>query len=337
MFRFLLVRIASAIPVLFVLSVVTFAIIKAPPGDYSDYIRSQMINQGGASFEAADAQAQAYKVANGLDKPIPIQYINWITGIVTRGDFGHSLFYNKPVSEVVGERLPRTLALALVCHILASVIGITFGILAATRQYTWVDSLLSGVSFLGMTVPRFLMALIIVYIMVFHFNVTEINSFNSAKYGGAPWSFAKFVDLLQHVWPVIAIATFGGLAYNMRVMRGNLLDTLNARYVETARAKGLSERQVILRHAVPNALHPLIMYQGVVLPYMLTGEIETAIIFALPTVGPAIVGSMWVGDVYVTATFMLVLSATLIVGNIIADMLLALLDPRVRLGGGAHA
>ncbi|MCF1472375.1 MULTISPECIES: ABC transporter permease [Rhizobium/Agrobacterium group] len=337
MFRFLLVRIASAIPVLFVLSVVTFAIIKAPPGDYSDYIRSQMINQGGASFEAADAQAQAYKIANGLDKPIPIQYINWITGIVTRGDFGHSLFYNKPVSEVVGERLPRTLALALVCHILASIIGITFGILAATRQYTWVDSLLSGISFLGMTVPRFLMALIIVYIMVFHFNATEINSFNSAKYGGAPWSFAKFLDLLQHVWPVIAIATFGGLAYNMRVMRGNLLDTLNAQYVETARAKGLSEQQVILRHAVPNALHPLIMYQGVVLPYMLTGEIETAIIFALPTVGPAIVGSMWVGDVYVTATFMLVLSATLIVGNIIADMLLALLDPRVRLGGGAHA
>ncbi|MGV1828422.1 ABC transporter permease [Agrobacterium vitis] len=337
MFRFLLVRIASAIPVLFVLSVVTFAIIKAPPGDYSDYIRSQMINQGGASFESADAQAQAYRIANGLDKPIPVQYINWITGIVTRGDFGHSLFYNKPVSEVVGERLPRTLALALVCHILASIIGITFGILAATRQYTWADSLLSGISFLGMTVPRFLMALIIVYIMVFHFNVTEINSFNSVKYGGAPWSFAKFLDLLQHVWPVIAIATFGGLAYNMRVMRGNLLDTLNAQYVETARAKGLSERQVILRHAVPNALHPLIMYQGVVLPYMLTGEIETAIIFALPTVGPAIVGSMWVGDVYVTATFMLVLSATLIVGNIIADMLLALLDPRVRLGGGAHA
>ncbi|OLP46388.1 ABC transporter permease [Rhizobium oryziradicis] len=337
MFRFLLVRIASAIPLLFVLSVVTFAIIKAPPGDYSDYIRSQMINQGGASFEAADAQAKAYKIANGLDKPIPVQYINWITGIVTRGDFGHSLFYNKPVSEVVGERLPRTLALALVCHILASVIGISFGILAATRQYTWVDSLLSGISFLGMTVPRFLMALIIVYILVFHFNVTEINSFNSARYSGATWSFGKFVDLLQHVWPVIAIATFGGLAYNMRVMRGNLLDTLNAQYVETARAKGLSERQVILRHAVPNALHPLIMYQGVVLPYMLTGEIETAIIFALPTVGPAIVGSMWVGDVYVTATFMLVLSATLIVGNIIADMLLALLDPRVRLGGGAHA
>ena len=241
MFRFLLVRIASAIPLLFILSVVTFAIIQAPPGDYGDYIRSQAINQGGASYEEAEAQAQAYRVANGLDKPLPVQYVNWIAGIVTRGDFGHSLFYNKPVGEVVGERLPRTLILALVCHILASVIGIAFGILAATRQYSWVDTTLSAVSFLGMTVPRFLMALIIVYILVFHFNVSEINNFFSSRYGGAPWSWAKFVDLLKHVWPVIAIATFGGLAYNMRVMRGNLLDTLNAQYVETARAKGLSE------------------------------------------------------------------------------------------------
>ena len=132
-----------------------------------------------------------------------------------------------------------------------------------------------------MTVPRFLMALIMVYVLVFHFNVSEINNFFSSRYGGAPWSWAKFVDLLKHVWPVIAIAVFGGLAYNMRVMRGNLLDTLNAQYVETARAKGLSESQVIMRHAVPNALHPLIMYQGVALPYMLTGEIEVAIIFGL--------------------------------------------------------
>lgn len=330
MLRFLAMRIASAVPVMVILSLVTFAIIQAPPGDYADYIRSQLINQGGASFAEADAQAQAYRVEHGLDKPLPVQYLNWVAGIVTRGDFGYSLYYNKPVAAVVGERLPRTLLLALVCHLLASVLGITFGIWAATRQYTWIDSALSAISFLGMTVPRFLMALIIVYLLVFQFNVSEIGSFFSPQYGGAPWSWAKFADLVKHVWPVVAIATFGGLAYNMRVMRGNLLDTLNAQYVETAKAKGLTSSAVVMRHAVPNALHPLIMYQGVVLPYMLTGEIETAIIFALPTVGPAIVGSMAVGDVYVTATFMMVLSATLIVGNIIADMLLALLDPRVR-------
>ncbi|KAA3498943.1 ABC transporter permease [Rhizobium rhizogenes] len=335
MLRFLTIRVASAIPVLLILSVVTFAIIQAPPGDYADYIRSQLMNQGGASFEQAEAQAQAYRVEHGLDQPLVVQYFNWIGGIVTRGDFGYSFYYNKPVADVVGERLPRTIALALVCHILASILGIGFGIWAATRQYSWVDNLLSTIAFLGMTIPRFLMALILVYLMVFHFDVSEIGSFFSPQYGGAPWSWGKFVDLVSHVWPVVAIAVFGGLAYNMRVMRGNLLDTLNAQYVETARAKGLSEGAVIMRHAVPNAVHPLVMYQGVVLPYMLSGEIETAIIFALPTVGPAIVGSMAVGDVYVTATFMMVLAATLIVGNIIADMLLAMLDPRVREFGRA--
>ena len=334
MLRYLAGRILAAIPVLFILSVVTFAIIKAPPGDYGDFIRSQLMNQGGASAVVAEEQAAIYRKQHGLDKPVFVQYVNWITGIVTRGDFGQSFFYNKPVATVVAERLPRTLALALVCHILASLIGITFGIIAATRQYSWIDSALAFVSFLGTTVPRFLIAIVLVYILAFRLNVQEIGSFFSPQYGGAPWSWDKFVDLVKHIWPVVAIATFGGLAYNMRVMRANLLDTLNAQYVETARAKGLSEGAVIMRHAVPNALHPLVMYQGVVLPYMLTGEIEVAVVFSLATVGPAIVQSMSVGDVYVSATFMMVLAATLIVGNIIADVLLALLDPRVRLGGG---
>jgi len=331
--RFLIVRILSAIPVLFLLSVVTFAIIQAPPGDYGDYIRSMLMNQGGATAEQAEIQAEAYRVANGLKDPLPIQYLNWVKGIVTRFDFGHSLYYNKPVGDVVAERLPRTIALALTCHILATILGITLGVIAATRQYSWIDTLFGFVSFLGMTIPRFLLAIIIMYILVFRVGVQEIGSFNSVKYGGQPWSWAKFVDLLAHVWPVIFIATLGGLAYNMRVMRANLLDVLNAQYVETARAKGLPESAVIMKHAVPNALHPLIAYQGVALPYMLTGEIEVAIVFGLATVGPSIVGSMAVGDVWVTATFVMVLAATLIVGNIIADLLLALVDPRVRLGG----
>jgi peptide/nickel transport system permease protein len=336
MLRFLATRIFSAVPILFVLSVVTFAIIQAPPGDYGDYIKSQLINQGGANIEVAEAQAEAWRKQQGFDAPVPVQYFRWITGILTRGDFGHSFYYNKPVADVVAERLPRTILLALTCHILASLFGITLGIIAATRQYSWVDTALSFVSFLGMTIPRFLLALIILYILAFRLNVQELGAFFSPRYGGAPWSWDKFVDLVKHVWPVVAIATFGGLAYNMRVMRANLLDTLNAQYIETARAKGLSAGAVVLKHAVPNALHPLVAYQGVVLPYMLTGEIEVAIVFSLATVGPAIVGSMNRGDVYVTATFMLVLAATLIIGNIIADLLLALLDPRIRLGGASR-
>ncbi len=335
MLRFLFFRVLSAIPVLLILSIVTFAIIQAPPGDYSDYIRSMLMNQGGASYEEANAQAEEYRRAAGLDQPILVQYWRWLTGILTRGDFGHSFFYNRPVAEVVWDRLPATLALALVCHILASVLGIGIGIIAATRQYSWIDTLAGLISFLGMTIPRFLLAIIILYVLAFRLNVQEIGSFFSPRYGGAPWSWDKFVDLVKHVWPVVFIATFGGLAYNMRVMRANLLDVLNAQYVETARAKGMPERQVIMRHAVPNALHPLVAYQGVVLPYMLTGEIEVAIVFSLATVGPAIVGSMAVGDVYVTATFMLLLAVVLIIGNIIADLLLVALDPRIRVGRGA--
>ncbi|MBM1220792.1 ABC transporter permease [Ponticoccus sp. SC2-23] len=339
MLRFLVIRLLQAIPVLIVMSIITFAIINAPPGDYADFIRSNMITQGNATIAAADAAAERYREENGLNDPIVVQYIRWVTGIVTRGDFGHSFYYNKPVADVVGERLPRTIMLALVCHFFASLLGITFGILAATRQYSWTDTVLSFISFLGMTIPRFLLALIILYVLAFKLNVQELGSFYSSRYGGQPYwlgpfdfNWAKLWNLIEHVWPVVFIATIGGLAYNMRVMRGNLLDTLNAQYVETARAKGLSERRVIMGHAVPNALHPLVAYQGVIMPYMLTGEIEVAIVFSLATVGPAIVGSMGIGDVYVTATLLLVLGATLIIGNIIADMLLAVLDPRIRVG-----
>ncbi|MDZ4395605.1 ABC transporter permease [Cypionkella sp.] len=342
MLRFLVTRILQSIPVLMVMSIITFAIIQAPPGDYGDFIRANMIVQGGATPEAATAAANAYRETHGLNDPMVLQYGRWIWGIVAHGDFGTSYAYNKPVLEVVMQRLPATIAIALTCHLLASLLGISFGILAAVKQYSWVDTVLSFISFLGMTIPRFLLALIILYILAYKLNVQEIGSFYSSKFGGQVYwlgwfdfNWAKLWNLIQHVWPVILVATIGGLAYNMRVMRANLLDTLNAQYVETARAKGLGEGAVIMRHAVPNALHPLIAYQGVVLPYMLTGEIEVAIVFGLATIGPAIVGSMAIGDVYVTATLLLVLGATLIIGNIIADVLLVALDPRIRVGADA--
>ena len=335
MLMFLVKRILSAIPVLFILSLVTFAIIKSTPGDYGDVLRTRLMNQGGASFEQAEAEAQHYRAEHGLLDPIPVQYARWMKGILLHGDFGQSFNTNEPVGEIVARRLPPTLALALTCHILASILGIGLGVVAATNQYRWPDTVLSVVAFLGTTIPRFLLGIVMVYILVFRLNALTVGSFFSPQFGGEPWSWAKFVDLVKHVWPVVAIATFGGLAYNMRVMRGNLLDTLNAQYVETARAKGLTDSQAVLKHALPNAIHPLVAYQGVVLPYMLTGEIETAIIFALPTIGPAIVQAIYLGDSYVAATFMLIIAVTLIVGNIIADLLLSLLDPRVRLQSAA--
>jgi peptide/nickel transport system permease protein len=335
MLQFLTQRILAALILLLLLSMVTFLIIQAKPGDYGDYIYSMMVARG-MTDENAMAMAEQVRLQYGLNDPILVQYFNWIFGIVTRLDFGFSFSTNREVANIIADRLPPTILLALTCHLLASLLGIGLGIIAATRQYSWADQLLSALSFIGMTVPRFLFALILLYILAFKLNGSNFGTFFSSQYGGAPWSWAKFVDLVQHVWPVIAIATFGGLAYNMRVMRANLLDTLNAQYIETARAKGLPESAVIMRHAVPNALHPLIAYQGIALPYMLTGEIEVAIVFSLATVGPAIVQSMGAGDVYVTASFMLVLSATLMVGNIISDILLSIVDPRIRLGGAAH-
>lgn len=339
MLRFVAFRVLQAIPVLIIMSIITFAIIQAPPGDYGDYIRNMMITQGNATIAAADAAAEAFREQHGLNDPLVVQYFRWITGIVFRGDFGHSHFYNRPVSEVLGARLPATIGIALTCHLLATVFGVSFGIIAATRQYSWIDTVLSFIAFLGMTIPRFLLALLLMYVLAFRLNVQELGSFYSTRYlmqdywlGPFQFNWAKLWNLIQHIWPVIFIATLGGLAYNMRVMRGNLLDTLNAQYVETARAKGLPEGRVIMRHAVPNAMHPLVAYQGVIMPYMLTGEIEVAIVFALATIGPAIVASMGIGDVQVTATLLLVLGATLIIGNIIADLLLAVLDPRIRVG-----
>jgi peptide/nickel transport system permease protein len=233
--RYLAVRLLQAIPVLLIMSIITFLIIQAPPGDYADFLRTNMIVQGNATVEAATRFADEYREKHGLNDPIIIQYFRWIWGIITQLDFGQSYVYNKPVLDVVLQRLPPTLAIALTCHFLASLFGIGFGILAATRQYSWIDTLISAVSFLGMTVPRFLLALLILYILAYKLNVQEIGSFYSSRYGGQPFWFgpfqfnwAKLWNLIQHVWPVIAVATIGGLAYNMRVMRANLLDTLNA-------------------------------------------------------------------------------------------------------------
>lgn len=327
---FLARRLLAAIPILLLLSMVTFLIIKAPPGDYADGLRTMLINQGGASAAEADAQAELYRAQNGLNDPLPVQYGRWLWGILTRFDFGQSMASNRPVADIVAERLPPTIALALVCHLLATLVGGGLGILAATRAGTWVDRSVNIIAFLGMTTPRFLLALVMLYVLVFRFDVATIGSFQSAEFAGAPWSLARVADLLAHVWPVILVATWGGLAYNVRVMRANLLDVLGAQYVETARAKGLPPRTVIFRHAVPNAMPPLVAYQGVALPYMVTGEIEVALVFGLATVGPAIVGAMAVGDVFVASTFMLVLAVTLVVGNILADLALILLDPRLR-------
>ena len=200
MFKFFIKRLLAALPMLLVMSVVTFAIIQAPPGDYADLIKSQSMTFGGLSEADAQRIADQYRAQYGLDDPIVVQYARWITGIVTEADFGYSFQHNKPVSELIGERFPRTLGIALVCHILATLIGAGLGIYAASNQYKLGDQISTVLSFIGMTIPRFVLALIMLYWLVFIMNVSAFGNLYSPEYAFAPWSWAKFVDLVKHIW-----------------------------------------------------------------------------------------------------------------------------------------
>jgi peptide/nickel transport system permease protein len=324
------IRLLSAIPVLIGISLVSFIIIQLPPGDFASSFKTTLINSGVSETEA-ERQAQAVRVQYGLDQPVLVQYARWAGDIVTKGKFGYSFAYKRDVGELIAERLPRTLVLALSAHLISTLIGLLVGIYAATHQYSIGDTLGTVLAFLGTSIPRFFLALLILYWLAFSVGAQHFTNFNSPQYAFAPWSWGKFVDTLSHVWPVIVIAGFGGVAQNMRVMRGNLLDTLNMQYVTTARSKGLSERSVIYRHATPNALHPIIMYQGTVLPYMLAGELEAAIVLGLPTLAPMFYGSLLNQDIYVAGGFLLIYGVLLVLGNLIADIVLSLLDPRIRL------
>ncbi|MBM7037407.1 ABC transporter permease [Vibrio sp. qd031] len=331
MLDFISKRLLGTLILLFVLSVLTFVIIQLPSGDYGDLVKNQAMTMGGASPAQAELLAEQARERFGLNDPLIVQYGRWIGNIVFHFDFGHSFAYNKPVMEVVGDRLPRTLAIALSCHIGATLLGVLAGIYAARRQNKVGDRVATLFSFIAMTVPRFVMAIILVYFMVFVWDVGSIGAMNSPQYMFEPMSWAKFWDTIVHIWPVILIAAFGGMAFNLRIMRGNLLDVLKLQYVETARAKGLTENRVIYKHAVPNAMHSLVSYQGVALPYMITGEMEAAMVLGIPTIGPLIISAMAEQDVYVIGTIMLLIAALLVIGNLIADILLAVLDPRIRL------
>ncbi|KAB0677691.1 ABC transporter permease [Aureimonas leprariae] len=335
MLAFVFRRFVSALGLVFVVSLVSFMLIQAPPGDYADTVKATAMSRGGMGEADAEKLAQQTRERLHLDASLPVQYANWVGGIVMRGDFGPSFLQNRPAMSVIGERIWWTLGIALACHLLATVIGCGLGIVAAVNQHRWGDRAATVLAFLGMTIPRFFMALVILYLLAFVWRSATIGSLFSAQYIFAPWSFAKFWDLVRHVWPIVFIAAFGGLAYNLRVMRGNLLDVLRQPFIEAARAKGLPERKVVMKHAVPNAIHPLVMNQGLIMPYMVSGELEAAIVLAIPTIGPLMLQSLLVEDVYVTASIFMILSVILVIGNFLADVALAILDPRIRQGAFA--
>lgn len=329
MVRYIVNRLLSSILILIVITIVAFTIIQIPPGDFAEVYKAELVALGGTSEEQAEEAANRLRDKYGLLDPIPIQYIKWIGAIILRGDFGWSFSQRVDVSDLLAQRLPRTLWIALSAHAISSLVGIILGIYVANRQYSFADNTAAAFAFFATSFPRFSIALIIMYFLAFGLGWEHVSAMHSPEFRYAPWSIEKAIDLLKHVGPVILIAGLGGVARNLRVMRGNLLDVLNQQYVTTARSKGLHERRVLNRHAVPNALHPIIAYQGTVLPYMLQGELEAAIVFGLPTIAPMFAEALLKQDVFLSGSIMLLYGILLIAGNFIADMALGVLDPRI--------
>ncbi len=321
MLSYALRRVAVIIPTLILVSVVCFAVIQLAPGSFTDrYLEDPRMSPE----TVARINTQL-----GLDRPLSEQYVRWVVGIVTRGDFGYSFFANRPVSTVIGERLWWTLVVAGSTMLFSWLVAIPLGIVTALRRNGFTDAVASFVGYVGLAVPDFLVALLLVA-LVLQAGGTQVGGLFSPRFIGAAWTWAKVVDFLNHMWiPLLAIGT-GGIATVMRQMRANLLDVLNADYVRTARSKGLAERRVIVRHAVRNAINPLVSMAGLSLPELINGTIIASIVLNLPTIGPLLYDSLLAKDQYVAMTLLLIASMLLMLGNLLADLTLAWVDPRIR-------
>ncbi len=323
MLSYIVRRTLVIFPTLFFVTIVSFAVIQLQPGSFTDrYLEDPRMSRE----TVARINAQL-----GLDRPAYEQYLRWVWGIVSRGDFGYSFFANRPVSSLIGERLLWTVVVAGVTMLFSWLVAIPLGIYTAVNRNGFTDALASFVGYIGLAVPDFLVALLLVA-LVLNFGGTQVGGLFSPRYIGAPWDVGKFLDLLNHLWiPVLAIGT-AGIAVLMRQMRANLLDVLHADFVRTARAKGLTEARVVNRHAVRNAINPLISIAGLSLPELLNGTIITAIVLNLPTIGPLLYDSLLAKDQYVAMTLLLFSGLLLMVGNLLADIALAWADPRIRYG-----
>ncbi len=326
MVAFILRRAFLAIPTLIFISFISFVIIQLPPGDYVTAYVAQLRQAGEYISVAREAQLREQF---GLNDPMLVQYWRWITNIVFRGEFGYSLEWNAPVSSLIWERLGLTLAISSASLVITWLIAIPVGVYSATRQYSFFDHLFTVFGFLGKGIPDFLLALVLMWIAFAYMNL-DVGGLFSPQYQNAPWSFAKFIDLLLHLWiPLIVLAT-GGAAGLIRVMRANMLDELGKPYVETAYAQGLSESKVVWNYPVRVALNPFISTVGWALPALFSGDIITAVVLNLPTTGPLLLQALKMQDMYLAGSFILILSVFTVIGTLISDVLLAWFDPRIR-------
>lgn len=326
MANYILRRVINMFVLLIIVSFVGFWIIQLPPGSILDVKIAQLRALGGnLPQEQIDALRRRY----GADDPFLTQYWKWISRSF-QGDFGTSFGTDQSVGERIANRLGISIGLSLTALLITYLASIPIGVYSATHRYTTPDYIITFIQFLGLSIPGFLLALVLL-ILATRFLNQPIGGLFSTEYADAPWSFAKFLDLLRHVWIALVVLSVGATAGLTRVMRANLLDVLNMQYIQTARAKGLSENTVIWKHAVRNAIHPLVMGLGSLLPFLIVGETLTAIILSLPTIGPMYLDALRSQDMYLAGTILVMLSFLLLLGNLIADLLLAWVDPRVRL------
>jgi peptide/nickel transport system permease protein len=321
-------RVLLMIPTVFVISVVAFAIIQLPPGDYLTTIVSQLQAQGD---QIDQAQLEALSKRYGLDQPVYVQYLKWISKIVTDLDFGQSFAWNKPVSTLLAEKLPFTIILALSTLLFTWVVAFPIGVYSAVRQYSVGDYVATTLGFLGLAIPNFLIALVLMYIAMTYFD-QSVGGLFSQEFEDAAWNLGKVLDLLAHLWIPIVVLGTAGTAGLIRVLRANLLDELHKPYVIAARARGLPERRLTVKYPLRTALIPFVSTVGWVLPGLFSGEVIVSQVLNLPTTGPLLLDALKSQDMYLAGSIILIVSVLTVIGTLISDLLLAWLDPRVRLG-----
>jgi peptide/nickel transport system permease protein len=325
---YLIRRLVLAVLTIFAISVISFAIIKLPPGDYVDAYIAQMAASGSIVSQEA---AQNLRAQYGLDRPVYIQYLRWL-GLAAQGNFGMAMEYGRPVTEVIGDRLWLTMVVSIAALIFTWSLALPIGIFSAIRQYSILDYVFSFIGFIGLAVPNFLLALLVLYIGFRYFNF-NIGGLFSAEYLDAPWSWAKLGDLLNHLPVPMIVLGLAGTAQQIRIMRANLLDEKRKPYVVTARAKGLPEHRVILKYPVRVALNPFASAIPFILPQIVGGSIIVSIVLGLPTVGPLLLKALIALDMFLAATIIMLISTLTVIGTLLSDLILVWIDPRIRLEG----
>lgn len=325
MARYILRRVLGMIPTLVLISMIVFVVIQLPPGDIVTATLDQL---DAAGVEMNDDRVANLRAQYHLDDPLPVQYLRWIGGFVT-GDMGYSYLLSRPVNELVWERLGYTLLVSVSALLFTWVLALPIGIYSAVRQYSTGDYVFTIVGLLGLATPNFLIALLLMYAGYEWFGIS-IGGLFSPEYIDAPWSWNRAKDLLAHLWiPVIVVGT-SGMAITMRLMRANLLDELNKPYVTTARAKGVPPVKLILKYPVRIAINPFISTLGLLLPALLSAEAIVGVVLNLPTTGPLLLQALLSQDMFLAGSFIMLLSILTVVGMLISDLLLAMVDPRIR-------